>query len=96
MVVYSVYMHTLSLYYYYGLHCKSTRNVATCSTLERGYGTLQCIVLWLPIESSDLDIDECLSIDYPPKEGEPGFEVETKDESFWLPVAYRTRTRSKV
>ena len=47
-------------------------------------------------ESSDLYIDECLSIDYQPKEGEPGFEVETKDESFWLPVAYRTRTRSKV
>ena len=47
-------------------------------------------------ESSDLDIDECLSIDYQPKEGESGFEVETKDESFWLPVAYRTRTRSKV
>ena len=47
-------------------------------------------------ESSDLDIDECLSIDYQPKEGEPGFEVETKDESFWLPVTYRTRTRSKV
>ena len=47
-------------------------------------------------ESSDFEIDECLSIDYRPKEGEPGFEVETKDESFWLPVACRTRTRSKV
>ena len=47
-------------------------------------------------ESSDLDIDECVSIDYQPKEGEPGFEVETKDESFWSPVAFRTRTRSKV
>ena len=47
-------------------------------------------------ESSDFEIDECLSIDYQPKEGEPGFEVETKDESFWLPVACRTRTRSKV
>ena len=35
--------------------------------------------------SSDLDIDECLSIDYKPKEGEPGFEG-TKVSGYLLPI----------
>ena len=29
--------------------------------------------------ATDLDIDECLSFDYQPREGVPGFEIETKE-----------------
>ena len=34
-------------------------------------------------ESSDLDIEECVSIDYQPRHGVPGFEVETWTDTFW-------------
>ena len=47
-------------------------------------------------EDSDLDISECLSIDYQPVDGTPGFTVETKDDVFWAPVAHRTRQRRRV
>ena len=47
-------------------------------------------------ESSDVDIDDCLSIDYQPRNGVPGFEVETKADSFWSPVAHRTRSNKKL
>ena len=38
-------------------------------------------------ESSDLDIDDCLSIEYQPRDRVPGFEVDTKSDSFWSPIA---------
>ena len=38
--------------------------------------------------SSDLDVDECVSIEYQLREVEPDFEVETKDDCFWSPVAH--------
>ena len=42
-------------------------------------------------ECSDIDIDECLSLSYHPREGElPGFEVETRKDAFWAPIAHRT------
>ena len=39
-------------------------------------------------ESSDFEIDECLSIDYQPKEGEPGLKLKqrTKVSGYLLPV----------
>ena len=46
--------------------------------------------------ASDLDINECLSFDYQPREGVPGFEIETKEDLFWAPVAHRTRKRLKT
>ena len=45
---------------------------------------------------SDLDIDECLPFDYQSRDGVPGFNVETKDDSFWAPVSHRTRRRLKA
>ena len=42
-------------------------------------------------ECSDIDIDECLSaLSYHPREGVPGFEVETQEDAFWAPIAHRT------
>ena len=38
--------------------------------------------------SSDLDVDECVSIDYQLREVEPDFEVETKDDCLWLLVVH--------
>ena len=46
--------------------------------------------------ASDLDINECLLFDYQPREGVPGFEIETKEDSFWAPVAHRTRKHLKT
>ena len=46
--------------------------------------------------ASDLDINKCLSLDYQPREGVPGFEIETKEDLFWAPVAHRTRKRLKT
>ena len=43
----------------------------------------------------DIDIAECLCIDYEPLGGTPGLSVETVDDVFWAPVAYRTRKRLK-
>ena len=43
----------------------------------------------------DIDIDDCVSLDYQPVSGVPGFEIETKDGIFWAPIAHRTRTRLK-
>lgn len=47
-------------------------------------------------ECSDIDIDECLSLSYHPREGVPGFEVETQEDAFWAPIAHRTRKRLKL
>ena len=47
-------------------------------------------------KDNDLDVSECLSIDYEPVNGSPGFNVETKDDEFWAPVTYRTRKRIKL
>ena len=44
-------------------------------------------------ESSELDSDDCLSIDYQPRNRVPGFEVDTKSDSFWSPIAHRTRSK---
>ena len=46
-------------------------------------------------EDSDIDIAECLCIDYESLGGTPGFSVETVDDVFWAPVAHRTRKRLK-
>ena len=43
----------------------------------------------------DILVNECLSLDYQPVDGEPGFEIETNDDTFWAPVAHRTRTHLK-
>ena len=34
----------------------------------------------------DLNPSECLMLNYQPREGVPGFEVETRDELFWASV----------
>ena len=48
-------------------------------------------------DSSDADsvcLDDCVCIDYQPMNGKPGFLIDAKDdESFWAPVAHRTRNR---
>ena len=33
---------------------------------------------------------------YQPREGVLGFDIETKDELFWAPIAHRTRKYSKA
>ena len=44
-------------------------------------------------ESSNLDMDDCLIIEYQPRNGVPGFEVDTKLDSFWSPIAHSTRIK---
>ena len=31
-------------------------------------------------------------LDYQVRDGAPGFEVEMNDDTFWVPIAYRTRS----
>ena len=46
--------------------------------------------------ASDLDINECFSFDYQPRDGVSGFEIETKEDLFRAPVAHRTRKHPKT
>ena len=46
-------------------------------------------------DDSDLDFDDCLSFEYQPRDGVPGFDIETRDDGFWAPIAHRTRSRLK-
>ena len=42
--------------------------------------------------ADDVCVDECLSLDYQQVDGVPGFQIETKYDAFWAPIAHRTRT----
>ena len=46
--------------------------------------------------ASDIDIDDCLLLDYQPRDGVLWFEIETQEGVFWAPVAHRTRKRLKA
>ena len=35
-------------------------------------------------------IDDCLMLDYQVVNGAPGFEIETKDHTFWVLIAHGT------
>ena len=59
--------------------------------------------VWAVTADSDTSGDEicledCLSFDYQPHDGVPGFLIETSNDSFWTPIAHRTRsvTRGRV
>ena len=41
----------------------------------------------------NISLDDCLSLNYQPVHGMPGFEIETADDTFWAPIAHRTRAR---
>ena len=43
----------------------------------------------------DVDINDCMCIEYQPVSGVLGFEITTKDETFWAPIVHRTCTRLK-
>ena len=47
-------------------------------------------------ECSDIDINEYFYLSYHPREGVPGFEVETQEDAFWAPIAPRTHKRLKL
>ena len=38
----------------------------------------------------DVSLDDCLSLHYQPVHRVPGFEVETADDTLWVPIAHRT------
>ena len=49
--------------------------------------------------NSDLSEDAELNptrICFDKRSGVPGFEIETDDDAFWVPVAFRTRSRLKT
>ena len=46
-------------------------------------------------DDRDLDSDDCLSFEYQPRDGVPGFDIETRDDGFWAPIAHRTRSHLK-
>ena len=39
----------------------------------------------------NISLDDCLSLNYQPVHGIPGFEVETADDTLWAPIAHWTR-----
>ena len=44
----------------------------------------------------NVSLDDCLSLNYQPVHGVPGFEVETADDAFLVPIAHRTRARARL
>ena len=42
-----------------------------------------------------IDAEKCLCVEYQRRDNIPGFEILTNDDSFWVPVAHRTRSRLK-
>ena len=44
----------------------------------------------------NVSLDDCLSLNYQPVHGVPGFEVETADDAFWVPIAHRTRAHVQL
>ena len=75
-------------------------------TVEHSDGTLS----WSPVKFSkrrvkpasaassvsDLDITECLCIDYQKRDNVLGVETETSDNIFWVPIAHCTRSRLRT
>ena len=49
------------------------------------------------VSESELEISECLSIDFQLRNNVPGVEIESSNDNdvFWVPVAHRTRSRKK-
>ena len=47
-------------------------------------------------DTSDDDDNECVCLDYQPADGMPGFEIDTKGDSFWALIAHRTRTQTRL
>ena len=45
--------------------------------------------------TSDFDSNDCRSFEYQPRDGVPGFDIETNDDGFWAPIAHCTRRRLK-
>ena len=41
---------------------------------------------------SEIDVSECLCIDYQRRNNESGVEIKTKDNTFWIPVAHQTHS----
>ena len=48
------------------------------------------------ISDDNISLDDCLSLNYRPVHGMPGFEIETADDTFWAPIAHRTRARVRL
>ena len=44
----------------------------------------------------DLNPSDWLILDYQPREGVPGFEVETRGDMFWTPIVYGIQNRFKA
>ena len=44
----------------------------------------------------NVSLNDCLLLNYQPVHGVPGFEVETADDAFWVPIAHRTRARVRL
>ena len=44
---------------------------------------------------SDVDPSECLCLEYQMRGDVPGMEIDMTDDSFWVPIACRTRSRQK-
>ena len=42
---------------------------------------------------SDIDVSECLMIDYQRRDDRPGVEIATLDDTFWVPIAHCTRSQ---
>ena len=44
----------------------------------------------------DVSLDDCLSPNYQPVHGVPGFEVETADDNFWPAITHRTQAHVQL
>jgi len=44
----------------------------------------------------NISLDDCLSLNYQPVHGMPGFEIETADDTFWAPIAHCTQASVRL
>ena len=44
----------------------------------------------------NISLDDCLSLNYQPVHGVPGFEIETADDTFWGLIAHYTWARVRL
>ena len=53
---------------------------------------VKAVIVDSDTSEDEVCLKDCLSLDYRPHDGVPGFDIETGNDSFWAPIAHRTRS----
>ena len=82
-----------------GLCCESEESGLTWSPIKMSKGSVRAASASSDSED-EVKPSMCVSISYESRDGKPGLEIETVDEesndTFWVPVAHRTRSRARL